>query len=65
MLKSLGQVAYESYVTQNKGVSPVDGSPLPSWEGLTAKQKAQWEAAAHKVARFQTDARIDRESKGK
>lgn len=50
MGKSPGQVAYESYVTQHKGISPVDGKVLPSWEGLTEEQQEQWNAAVLKHA---------------
>ncbi len=50
MIKTPGQAAYENYVAKTEGLSVVDGSVLPSWEGLGEAKQEQWNAAALKFA---------------
>lgn len=57
VIKTPGQVAYESYITKNKGVSAVNGNVLPSWEGLSEEKQEQWNAAALKFAVAREDIR--------
>jgi hypothetical protein len=49
---ALGKIAYEAYVKETGGVSPVSGEPLPAWSCLSLEIRKPWEAAGNAV--FQT-----------
>ncbi len=43
--KTLGQIAFEAYVQQVRGVT-YDLKPIPTWDHLTDSVRAGWEVAA-------------------
>lgn len=48
-LKTLGQVAYEGYLTYSDGKSLKTGEPLPTWIDQGDDIKSAWEFSARDV----------------
>lgn len=54
-MKTLGQIAYESYANYSGWRSLVTGEPLPNWDRLRPSVQGAWQAAARGVAEEMAD----------